>query len=511
MTFADDIAEFLVRQVVDPSAEKTYLRALRDNPFVGSPNVARVKADFAGDKNLLDIIRQDTEETRGILPDFEEFRLAVLPFFTEEAGKVGSYKTGARRAYDVDERLAQAGLVRPYGTMLRGSAKKPVFGESVEDLLKRGMVEPAVRAQYQALENMAQMTPASMVRAAAEQGEPFFYPLRSLRNTTIAAQTGLPKDIIDLGSSIGSMQAGPYMEANRVLAALPFLRVGKNGKAVFDEEGFVKVYGKTAAQGPGAKQLREELVRAAEDPNFLSRAIGGISDKTGPYNQMALLPNSQVAYVDDSIMESVLTGASSGGLPGNAMASMYSQMPGRVLAQLFGTSPSIVQEAAWFTPRIVKGRTASAVPFERNIRDSMIDDVLSGRVGRNPNSPNPNLSETEEISARLRRYLGDRGQLVDPEFAALANEVRVPANLEPGLSVRDIEFEGRPVRVVTPEDTLENAMAFKSRKFADRYKAALDAVKKLGPSPDPQNVAVILAAFGIPLAALSRGGNGEIA
>lgn len=506
MAFADEIGEFLVKQVVDPSAERGYLRALRQNPFAGSPNVKAVKKDFEGERRLRDIIAGDTEETLARLPEFEEFRLSVLPFMMDEAALAKSYDTGAvRQTYDVDPRLAQLGLSRPYGTMLRGASPKPVLGESVADLLRRGMVERAVQAQYQGMQNLARLTPYSMVRAATESGQPFFYPLRSMRNTMYAAETGLPKDVIDLGSSIGSMQAGPWMEANRALSVLPFIRLDKSGVPTFDYDGFVSVYGKEATKAPGFKQLAEELPRAIMDPNFLSRKIGGISDKTGPYNLMAALPNSQVAYVDDSIMESGLTGASSGGLPGSAMSSMYSQMPGRALAQMLGTSPSIVQEAAWFTPRVLKGKSSSAIPFERNITDEMIADVAAGRRAVNPNSPNPSSDEVAELSSNLQRYLAGRGQLVDPEVAALANEVRVPTNLSEGLTVRDVDFEGRPVRVVTPEDTIENAMAFQSRKFADRYRAALDAVSKLGPNADPQRVAVILAAFGIPLAALSRG------
>ena len=510
MAFVDDFGEFLLRQVVDPNATTGYLRSLRDTPFIGATNAKKVNKDFAENRKLVDILRQDTEETVGLLPSYEEFRLSVLPFFTEEAGKARNYKVGsARQTFDVNESLAAAGLVRPRGTMIRGAEDKPVFGESVADLLSRGRVEDAIRAEYSALQNVARVTPSSMIRISKELGEPLFYPLRGERNMTYAARTGLPKDIIDLGSSIASQKAGPYVESNRLLAALPFLRVNRNGDVVFDEDGFIKVYGKAAYSGPAARELRIELARAIADPNFLGRTILGISDKTAPYNMMAMVPNSQTAYVNDSIMESILTGADSGGLPGNAMTSMYGQIPGRALARILGVSPSMVQAPGWSTARVLKGEATSTVPFERNITDAMLDDVLTGRVGNNPNSINPNAAETKEISSRLQKYLGGRGQLVDPEVVALANEVRVPRNLESGLSVRDVEFEGRPVRVVTPEDTIENAMSASSRKFADRYKAAMEAVNNLGPRPDPRAVAVILAAFGIPLTALTTGGNGR--
>lgn len=511
MAFSDDIGKFLVGQVVDPKAERKYLRMLASSPFFGTTNVKAVNADFAGPQELLRTIREDTAETVAGLPDYEEFRAAVLPFLIDEASSSGRYVPGDRQAYDVNERMAELGLVRPYGVMLRGAADKPVLGESVKDLLKRGQVERAVQAEYEATQNLARLTPMSMIREGAKRGQPLFYPLRDVRNTMWSAETGLPKDLFDMGSSIASMQAGPYIEGNRVLAHLPFVKIGKNDKAFFDLDGFIKVFGEEAARGPGAKELREELVRAVEDPNYLSRRILGISDKTAPYNMMALLPNSQTAYVDDSIMESVSTGADSGGLPGSAMSSMYGQMPGRALAAVYGVSPSTVQEAGWFTPRLLKGESSSAIPFERNITDAQIDDIVAGKLTHNPNSPNPRPEETRELSKRLRKYLGRQGQLVDPEVVALANAVRVPSNLEEGLSVKTRTFEGNPVKVVTPEDTIENAMAFQSRGFADRYKAALDAVSKLGPKPDPRNVAVILAAFGIPVAAFmseqNRGSN----
>ena len=500
MAFLDEIVDFLVPQVVDPKATREYLKSLGSSPLFGTTNVKAVSRDFGGDRRIWNALAEDTEETLSMLPDYEEYRDAVLPFFREEAAKSGRYRPGDRSAYEVDERLAAAGLQRPYGTMLRGAADKPVLGDSIADLLARGMVEPATRSSYQSLVNMGLVTPMSLVRdAVARGGNPIFYPLRDLRNLTMSAETGMPKDVIDTLTSIGSMQAGPYIEANRTLAALPFVRLDKKGNPQFDLKSFTRVFGEGAAQGPAAKELRQEIIKMIADPNFIGRAISGISDKTGPYMATALNPLTRMASVDDSIMESVLTGATSGGLPGNAMSSMYGQLPVRALASIMGITPSAAQEIGWWTPRILKGSAASAVPFERNITDSMIDEAYSGVVGRNPNSPNPQLKETQEISKRLNKYLGGRS-LVDPEVAALAAEARRAENLPEGLNVVRRTVDGRTVDTVVPEDTIENAMAFNSRKFADRYKMAIQAVEKLGKNADPNRVAVILALFGIPAA-----------
>jgi hypothetical protein len=428
-------------------------------PFTGTTDLGRVRKDFGsaaqpGPRKLWEGLRSETEETLGRIPDRSTFGNRILPFLEDvhasRAGGVPADRMSTRIPYEVDQRLAAAGLQRPRGAgrRLKGVTDEKTgvvttqagsidLDQAVLEMIDVGDYDGAIDALYTMVENVARLTPANFANQAAEVGS-IFYPIRQARNAELANALNLPKRFIDTLTSINSAQAGPFIEMTRTLSLLPFLRMA-SGKLSFDRAAAEKTLGKAYLRAPGINNAIKAIERGQlSNPDTLNQIILGIGNKTYPYNLMAMDSGNIGALVNDTIGTSARAGRAAQ-MASDPVTSLLGQVPERAVAQVLDIQNSALQEIDWFISRILRGESASAIPFERLATPRQMFDLTSGRRMISPNvgdfsrsaqgrtvvhkTHGPEYAPSDaEISRALDAYTSGRGTLVDPEVMSFLND-----------------------------------------------------------------------------------------
>jgi hypothetical protein len=487
--------EFIDAIPVDPQASG-YLSRLSGDLF-GTTNLQKVKADFNGPRRLWSVLGRDSDSVVKQLPTRDEFDEALRPWLVQESSRIRKADALPAGDYELSPRLGAAGLEK------LPDIDPAKLDKAVIDRVRQGDVDGAVDALYTQMVNVARQTPASMVSAARRRGgKPIFYPVRAERNAMWSEATGLPRRAIGRASSINSAQAGPYVEEARTLAIMPFLRTADDGTIFFDYKAAEKVLGPQAlklaigtADQPGAAQA---MVNVLNNPDYLNQGAQGLAAKTWVYDILEADPNNPLALVADTIGAGARAGTKAA-LPSGSVESLYGQIPERALAQILGINPSAAQEIDWFVSRILRGESASSVPFSRIVSPTQVDDIAAGRKLLPPHSTNPSGDSVRDLSNRLvRNVTGKRGQLVDPEVqeVAQANSEAFTKQVRrsPELQAQYQMVKGEPV---PNRSNVDNIIKPKDRaRMGERVRGAIEAIDKLGPNASASAVAAVLVAFG---------------
>ena len=212
-------------------------------------------------------------------------------------------------------------------------------------------------------------------------------------------RTGLPEEVYASALASSSAQASPYDEINRLAAMSRYVTV-KDGVAVAKPgtPEFTDTMQKSSLYG---------LIDVINNPNFLGNRPMGMAMKTQPYAYSRLDPLFKPAYVADTVDQLgqfLIAGTSA--TTNNPIRSIMNQFAGRTLANIYGVSPSAMQEALWSHIRLA--------------RDGMkVLDLKQGMVGADALAPSFNgpRGSAEDI-------LVDIGNSLDPKVLALAKKNR---------------------------------------------------------------------------------------
>ena len=516
-----DVVSTVLRPLDLPakSARRGYERKIGDSVLFGTTDIKKVGSDFEGNQDLWKSLVSEAESTLSVIPTREQFKERLMPFLQREKEIMRSPRPDVASRFEpqVNERLSAAGLILP-----GSSTKTPITGKTVQQLqddgtykykkvvdvdaqvqrlIQENKLEQAADVLYDQVQNIARLTPESLVTMArARGGESIFYPLRSARNKRWSELTGLPQRAIGRATSIGSANAGPYVEEFRTLALLPFLKVGKDGLVTFDLKAAKRSLGEDAFRGsknsPGVlKQQADALVQILNDPDYLNTAATGLSNKTWVYDIMEADPKNPLVIVADNIGASGRTGVSYATLPGSFAQSVYGQIPERVVAQVLGIQPSALQEIDWLVSRILRGQPSSAVPFGKVITNADAERVAAGQLMHVPHSFNATPEDIESLSQEIARVTSKRpGGLVAQDVQDVSQAIA--SQWSPPKGDAKYAPSGLPSRssvaaIVEPE---ERAIA-KGRNVG-RANAAIEAIRGLGPNAGVAAIAAIVAAAG---------------
>ena len=518
--FKDVLKKYLIPLNLPPKGtRKGYEEVIGQSPLFGTTDIGKVAEDFSGKQELWNSLVTEAEATLGVLPSREQFKERIIPFLKQEKEMLTSARPDVANRFEpqVSDRLTAAGLVLPgssTGTPITAKYvrvkkddgsyvnKKVVDVDAqVQRLIQTGEFEKAADILYDQTQNIARLVPQSMVDLARARGGSLFYPVRSARNKRWSELVGLPQRSIGRATSIGSANAGPYVEEVRTLALLPFLKVNKSGKVAFDFAGAERALGADAFKGPSGPRtgnlalIAQDLVRTLNDPDYLNAPGSGLANKTWVYDIMEADPGNPLAVVADNIGATGRTGITYATLPGSFTQSIYGQLPERVVAQVLGIQPSALQEIDWLVSRILRGEASSAIPFGRIIRESDMEQVAAGKLMHRPHSFNPAEADVERLSEITSRVTSKRpGGLVSQDVQDVAQANR--ANWSPPAGSTLYTPEGLPSRtsveaIVEPgERTIRNGRNIK------RAEAAIEAVRNLGPSAPALAIAAIVAGAG---------------
>jgi len=276
-------------------------------------------------------------------------------------------------------------------------------------LLKEGKNKEFLEAISDQVYNLLNQMPQDVVEESLKRGTSSYYPARTSLINEIASANNINPNILATPFSAASKTAGPDVETSRVLSLLPHLKIGKDNKIVVDR----KTYYNVNNTSEGDKIFMNSIIKSLEDSmnNILAHGsdISGISHKTHPYNVLALNPENKVAYVSDTVDTNARTGVKAN-LPTGFNQSLLGQLSGRIVAEILGLSPAQAQEIPWFTNRILtNSNIKTAFPFS----PSELTSLAKGEKLVNTHNPK------KFIASGL---LKNRGQLIRPEVAALANE-----------------------------------------------------------------------------------------
>lgn len=485
-----------------------YAKAVLDTPLTGTTDIKAVADDFAGDRDLIKSLVSESQSTLSVLPTRDEFKQRLTPWLQEEASKFKQIKEDPYADLPdavVEDRLQQAGLILPgsrSGTPLKAKVTSKggmsaSADQQVTSLLRQGRIEEAADMLYDQVENIARLVPESMVTLARARGGSLFYPLRSLRNRTWSELIGIPRRAVSRGTSIGSANAGPFVEEGRLLSILPFMQTDNKGRVFFNELTARAALGDKAFKGGLLQRQATAIADMLNDPDFLSRDVKGLAAKTTPYEGLDLDPDNPLALVADNIGSTARTGVSYAKLPGSTQESILGQLPERVVAEVLGISPSALQEIDWFVSRLLRGEAGSAVPFAK-LDEPIMEAMARGEIFPIiPHSSNPaNNKRLKEVQERvLVRTKQNRGFLhpsMEEAIQRADQELQTIAKAKPEL------YQLNELGEVIPNRTsVEAIMVPKDRKkFGDRAAKAIEAIRGLGKNPPAAAVAAILVAAG---------------
>lgn len=500
-----------------------YAKAVRSTPLTGATDIKAVAQDFDGSKNLIRSLVSEAQSTLGVLPDRDSFKQTMVPWLKEESAKLKQITDDPYADMPdavIEDRLQQAGLILPgsrSGTPLKAKItpdkevidkktgktviKKGSTSASVDaqvtSLLRQGRVEEAADLIYDQVENIAKLTPESLVTLARKRGGSLFYPLRSERNRTWSDLIGIPRRVISRGTSIGSANAGPYVEEGRLLSILPFMQADNNGRVFFNELAARAALGDQAFKGGLLKMQADAVSGMLNDADFLANDVKGLAAKTTPYEGLDLDPNNPLALVADNIGATARTGVSYAKLPTNSQESMYGQLAERVVAKVLGIPPSALQEIDWFVSRLIRGEAGSAVPFAK-IDEPMMEAIARGeRFPIVPHSSNPTDNpRLQKIQERvLLRTKQNRGFL-HPSIQEVAE--RSDRDLQAIAQARPELYQTNELGEVIPNRASVEALMVPSdrKKLGQRAAQAIEAIRGLGKNPPAAAVAAILVSAG---------------
>ena len=410
------ISDF-VQPLVVPGASK-YAKALRSNAFAGRTGREAVIKAFE-DPAFISRIRG--ESSAGLIGTKSEFGDVVMPILKDLASTLKQSSNARSSSAGTIAAISKPNVQKlgtsPLAGFVNAKGKVDLDGYTLA-LLREGKFSEAVDHMYTQAQNLAALTPQSFVQDTISRGGGSkFYPLRAMRNMAIGDELDLPSRLIGRMSSPASAQSGPALEEAKVIAVIPFIKVGKAGKAIFDRKAAEKALGPSFLDQPGVEGTIRQALYYADNPDYLNSIEDGLLAKTWPYDILDADPLNPLAHVSDTIDTVMRAGGASAILPSTTGQAIVGQTPGRYVAMKLGLQPAPAQEIPWFVGRVSGGEIASTNPFT-TLPPSALRRIASGTE-----LPNLSTARGGMDLAETTAFKGRPG-LVDPEFRSMTNEAQ---------------------------------------------------------------------------------------
>lgn len=274
-----------------------------------------------------------------------------------------------------------------------------------------------------------------------------FYGAAGDLHGLVSQVTGIPRQMISSAMAVASAGSSPYDELLKVSAAVPYLRMGKNG-VEFDDvaalaDGIIKRSSKTGlyTSDPvysAGKALK--TVMNGADP--LVDDISGLALKTYQYRNMMSVPDLSDISVSDRIAQRLSSGSLRGvsTTQGDIVAASPDWVADQGIAAAEGTIAAVPQEGSWFMQRVselMKGadgkrsrpRVGQSYPFSADEVEALFTSK---------HIPGLEKLKPEDKMIGQAYKLAPGGRTIDPEAVAYAQQFENVGILDPNapLSVR---------------------------------------------------------------------------